>query len=101
MNGDLILILNFVCDGVAIKYYQKRSKDGIYLEKEYLCATDSKNIELWHYTPPDDISGKPVWMGYAESTLDNKYVHVGQSNNRQLKIDPHTGKIIANIYQHT
>lgn len=101
MHNNLKLVLDFECDGVNIKYYQSRSKNNVYLEEEYLCAVDAMEKELWHYIPPNSDDGQKVWMGGAESTLDNKYVHVGQSNNRQLKIDPHTGKIIDNIYQHT
>ncbi|MEQ1534622.1 MAG: hypothetical protein ABL923_01990 [Burkholderiaceae bacterium] len=101
MNTDLKLVVAFICDGIKINYYQQRSKDTIYLEKEYLCAVDNDGKELWSYIPPNDEFDQPIWMGGAEATLDNKFVHVGQSNNRQLKIDPHTGRIFSNIYQHT
>lgn len=48
MNNGLKITLDFICDGVNIKYYQQRSKDTRTLEKEYLCAVDVNGKELWN-----------------------------------------------------
>ena len=103
MNGAATLgvTLEFHCDGVLVQYLSQWNSTNTVLENELIRGISEKGQELWQYRPEPNESGEAVWMGGAEPTLDKKLIHVWQSNCRRLKLDPHTGKILENIYQLT
>lgn len=100
MNEKLKLISEFVCEKVLIQYLAQRDSSNVSLVCEVLRGISEEGEVLWEFKPIQDDSS-PVWMGGAELTLDKKLIHVWLSSCRRLKINPHTGCIVENIYQLT